>query len=119
MFQKRSHRLLKTFQRKKCIQLIEHMNREAVAKKLHWSKIIWLVSIINPLMTLPQLVQLWVTRETAGLSLVFLGILIFVQAGFSLHGFFTRNRFILISNGIAATMTLITILSALYLQTAG
>jgi len=92
------------------------MNREEVSKKIHWKKIIWLVSIINPLMTLPQLIQLWVTRETAGLSLVFLGILLFVQAGFSLHGFFTRDRFIMISNGIAATMTSITILSAVFLQ---
>jgi uncharacterized protein with PQ loop repeat len=93
------------------------MDREAVAKKIHWSKIIWLVSIINPLMTLPQLIQLWVTRETAGLSLIFLGILLFVQAGFSLHGFFTHDRFILVSNGIASTMTLVVILSAIYLQT--
>jgi uncharacterized protein with PQ loop repeat len=92
------------------------MNREAVAKKIHWTKIIWLVSIVNPLMTLPQLVQLWATRETAGLSLIFLFILLFVQGGFSLHGFFTRDRFIMISNGIAAGMTILTILSALYFQ---
>lgn len=91
------------------------MKREEVAKKIHWTKIIWLVSIINPLMTLPQLIQLWVTRETAGLSLAFLLILLFVQAGFSTHGFFVRDRFIMISNGIAASMTLITIFSALYL----
>lgn len=92
------------------------MKREEVAKKIHWSKIIWTVSIINPLMTLPQLIQLWETHETAGLSLAFLLILLFVQAGFSTHGFFVRDRFIMISNGIAATMTLITILSALYIS---
>lgn len=93
------------------------MSREEAAQKIHWTKIIWVVSIINPLMTLPQLIQLWVTRETAGLSLIFLLILLFVQAGFSTHGFFTRDRFIMISNGIAATMTMLTILSALYIQT--
>jgi uncharacterized protein with PQ loop repeat len=92
------------------------MNRETIAEKIHWKKIIWLVSIINPLMTLPQLVQLWISQETAGLSLLFLGILLFVQAGFSLHGFFMRDRFIMTSNGIAAAMTLVTILSAVYLQ---
>lgn len=92
------------------------MNREDVATRIHWTKIIWLVSIINPLMTLPQLIQLWATQQTAGLSLIFLLILLFVQGGFSLHGFFTRDRFIMTSNGIAASMTLITILSAVYLK---
>jgi len=91
------------------------MSRDEVAKKIYWTKIIWLVSIINPLMTLPQLIQLWVTQETAGLSLAFLLILFFVQAGFSTHGYFTRDRFIMISNGIAATMTIVTMLSAVYL----
>ena len=96
--------------------IINNMEREAIAKKIHWTKIIWLVSIVNPLMTLPQLIQLWATRETAGLSLIFLLILLFVQAGFSTHGFFMRDRFIMVSNGIAAGMTLLTILSALYFQ---
>jgi uncharacterized protein with PQ loop repeat len=93
------------------------VSRDEVAQKIHWTKIIWLVSIINPLMTLPQLIQLWATQETAGLSLLFLIILLFVQSGFSLHGFFTRDRFIMISNGIAATMTVLTIASAVYLNT--
>jgi uncharacterized protein with PQ loop repeat len=92
------------------------VNRDDVAKKIHWTKIIWLVSIINPLMTLPQLIQLWATQETAGLSLLFLLMLLFVQSGFSLHGFFSRDRFIMISNGIAATMTVLTIASAVYLK---
>jgi uncharacterized protein with PQ loop repeat len=93
------------------------VSRDEVAQKIHWTKIIWLVSIINPLMTLPQLIQLWATQETAGLSLLFLIILLFVQSGFSLHVFFTRDRFIMISNGIAATMTVLTIASAVYLKT--
>jgi len=91
------------------------MNREDIAKRIHWQKIIWLVSIVNPLMTLPQLIQLWATRETAGLSFGFLFILLFVQGGFSSHGFFTRDRFIMTSNGIAAVMTLLTIVSAFYI----
>ena len=92
------------------------MTREQVAKKIYWTKIIWTVSIVNPLMTLPQLLQIWQTHQTAGLSLVFLLILFFVQAGFSSHGFFTKDRFIMGSNGIAATMTLLTLLSTLYFR---
>ena len=94
------------------------MTREQIANKIRWPLIIWLVSIINPLMTVPQLWSVWATRETAGLSMGFLSILLFVQAGFSLHGFFTRDRFIMGSNGLAAAMTLVTMLSALYFRAA-
>lgn len=92
------------------------MKREQVAKKIYWSRIIWIISIINPLMTLPQFLQIWQTHQTAGLSLVFLSILFLVQAGFSLHGFFTKDKFIMGSNGLAAAMTLLTILSTLYFR---
>ncbi|MCL4360711.1 SemiSWEET family transporter [Patescibacteria group bacterium] len=92
------------------------MSREQLAKKIYWTKIIWIVSIINPLMTLPQFLQVWQTHETAGLSLAFLFILLFVQTGFSTHGFFTRDKFIMGSNGLAALMTLLTILSTLYFR---
>ena len=92
------------------------MTRELFAKKIFWNKIIWTISIVNPLMILPQLVQIWQTHQTVGLSFGFLSILFFVQAGFSLHGFFTRDRFIMGSNGLAALMTLLTILSALYFR---
>lgn len=92
------------------------MTREQVAKKIHWKKIIWAVSIVNPLMILPQLVQIWQTHQVAGISIGFLVILVLIQTGFSLHGFFTRDRFIMGSNGIAATMSLITLLSTLYFR---
>lgn len=92
------------------------MTREQIAKKIHWSKIIWAVSIVNPLMILPQLLQIWQTRQTAGISIGFLMILVVIQYGFSFHGFFTSDRFIMISNGIAASMSLLTLLSTLYFR---
>lgn len=92
------------------------MTREQIAKKIYWTKIIWAVSIVNPLMTLPQFLQIWQTHQTAGLSLVFLLILFFVQIGFSSHGFFTKDNFIMGSNGLAAILTLLTILSTLYFR---
>ena len=92
------------------------MKREQLAKKIYWSKVIWAVSIINPLMILPQLLQIWQTHQTAGLSVGFLVILVFIQYGFALHGFFTRDRFIMGSNGLAATMSLLTLLSTLYFR---
>ncbi len=92
------------------------MSREQFSQEIHWAQIIWIVSIVNPLMTAPQLWQIWQTHQTAGLSIVFLTILFFVQGGFSLHGYFTHDRFIMGSNGLAAGMTLLTILSTLYFR---
>lgn len=95
------------------------MTREEVAKKIRWKAIIWIVSIVNPVMILPQLIQLWQTHETAGLSIGFLVILVLIQYGFSVHGFFTRDRFIMGSNGLAGTMSLLTLLSTLYFRSMG
>ena len=92
------------------------MTREEVAMKIRWSMIIWTISIVNPLMTVPQLLAVWTTRETAGISIGFLTILLLVQSGFSSHGFFTRDRFVMASNGVAAMMTLATMLSVLYFR---
>ncbi len=92
------------------------MTRGEFAKKVCWAKIIWVVSIVNPIMTLPQFFQIWQTHQTAGLSLLFLAILLFVQLGFSTHGFFTKDRFIMISNGLAGALTFLTILSTLYFR---
>jgi uncharacterized protein with PQ loop repeat len=71
------------------------------------------VGTINPFIMVPQLWQLWTTHETAGISLGTLGIIAFVQAGFTLHGYFIRDRTILLSNVAATTMSLATILSVL------
>ena len=92
------------------------MKREEFAKKIYWTKIIWVVSIINPLMILPQLLQIWQTHQTAGLSVGFLVILVLIQYGFATHGFFTRDRFIMVSNGIAGSMSFLTLLSTLYFR---
>ncbi len=92
------------------------MTREWVAKKIHWTKIIWTVSIVNPLndpsSALANLANSPNSRTLIGFSFN----TFFVQAGFSSHGFFTNDRFIRGSNGLAAAMTFLTILSTLYFR---
>jgi uncharacterized protein with PQ loop repeat len=89
------------------------MTREELAQKIYWRKAIWLVGIINPMFMLPQLLQLWTTRVTDGLSVITLILLFLVQAGFSTHGFFLRDKPLLISNGIAATVTFLVLVSTI------
>ena len=92
------------------------MTRENLAVLIRWPKIIWLVGIVNPFIMVPQIYQIWATREVAGISLVMLGIITFVQAGFACHGFFIRDKFVMVSNTAAAIMSIVTAVSVLLLQ---
>ena len=92
------------------------MTRETVAELINWRKFIWLVGIVNPCFMLPQLYLLWVTRVSEGLSFITLGLLVFVQGSFSVHGFFLRDKPLLWGNGMACFVSILTLLSALYLR---
>lgn len=86
------------------------MTREEFASTIKWHKVIFLIGCLNPAFMLPQLYQIWLTSDTRGVSLLTLIILIGIQSGFGAHGFFTRDRILLASNGAAATVTLTTTL---------
>jgi len=92
------------------------MTREEFARKIHWTRIIWLIGIVNPFIMAPQLFKMWTTMETAALSFGMLGIITFVQSGFALHGFFIRDKFVFISNVAAAMMSIATLISIPIIQ---
>ena len=92
------------------------MTREAIASLIHWHRLVWVAGIMNPFMILPQLFKIWSTGEVAGISLGFLLILAGLQATFSLHGFFTRDKMIMWSNGLAAASTAMVISLVLYFR---
>ena len=92
------------------------MTREQIAEKIHWGKIIWLIGVVNPAFMLPQLWQIWATRLTEGISISTLVILFFIQAGFSAHEYFLRSSPLLISNFLAAGVTLVTAASIIFLR---
>lgn len=90
------------------------MTREQVAKMIHWPKIIWLVGIVNPMFMLPQLYKIWVVESALSISLLTMTVLFCIQSGFATHGFFLRDRPLCVSNVMAATVTMVTGVSALY-----
>lgn len=89
------------------------MTREEFSEKIHWRQIIWLIGIINPMFMIPQLVQVVTTQVTDGISVLTLVLLFLVQAGFSSHGFFLRDKPLFISNGIAASVTFLVLVFTL------
>lgn len=92
------------------------MDRETIARRIYWSRMVWVAGVLNPCMMLPQLYALYSTGLTSGISLPTLGILIFLQGVFSVHGFFIRDRLVTISNGLACLMTVLTTIMVLYLR---
>lgn len=92
------------------------MTREQLAEKIRWPVLIWLIGIANPFFMIPQLVGIWTTGETKGISLITLVMLVILQWGFSLHGFFLRDKPLMVSNGAAGFVTLVTTLSVLYFR---
>ena len=94
------------------------MIREQVAARLRWHSFVWAIGLLNPFMILPQLWQIWSTWDVAAISLPFLYVLFFLQATFSLHCFFTRDKMLMWSNGGAAASTFLVILSVIYFKQA-
>jgi uncharacterized protein with PQ loop repeat len=93
-----------------------HMKREEVAQAIQWPTIIWCIGILNPLFLLPQLWTVWASESTEGISLVSFVIMFAIQTGFSSHGFFMRDRPLMLSNGGAAFVTFVTVASVLYFR---
>lgn len=86
------------------------MTREQVAKKIRWEWIIWSFGLINVVAMLPQLVQLWLTHKTEGLSVWMVVLYMFIQTAFCLEGFFKRNMMFLTCMGLSALVSLSVIL---------
>ncbi len=95
------------------------MDRESFAELIHWTWIIWVFGILNPCFMLPQLIKIWMERETRGISVFTLGLLILIQTAFALHGFFIRDALILWSNTAAALVSTAVALSMLYFRRRG
>lgn len=92
------------------------MDREAFAVLVHWPWIMVVVGVINPCFMVPQLIKIWKTSETKGISMITLILLVLLQAAFSIHGFFIRDAVVMWSNGAAACVSLAVVLSTVYFR---
>lgn len=92
------------------------MTRDEVAKKIHWSFIIWLAGLINVGAMLPQLVRIAQTRNTDGLALEMFVIYLLVQIAFTLEGYFSKNKMLMVCLGLSALVSTMIIALVLYLR---
>lgn len=92
------------------------MTRDLIAKKIHWSFIIWLAGMVNVTAMLPQLVRIIRTRNIAGLSLAMFVLYFLVQVAFSIEGFFKNNRMLMVCMGLSAVVSGMIIALVTYLR---
>ena len=90
------------------------MTREQVAEKIRWPMIISLIGIVNGFSFLPQLRDVFTTHAVDGISLTTLVTIFVIQVGFSLQGFFKRDRVLMYSNICGACVNALLITSVLY-----
>ncbi len=92
------------------------MTRDLIAKRIHWSFIIWLAGMVNVTAMLPQLVRIIRTRDVAGLSLAMFVLYFLVQVAFSIEGFFKKNRMLMVCMGLSAVVSGMIIVLVTYLR---
>ena len=95
------------------------MTRDLVAKKMHWSFIIWLAGMLNVTAMLPQLFRIIRTHQADGLSLAMFALYFIVQVAFSIEGFFTKNRMLMVCMGLSAVVSGAIIVLVSYLRSFG
>jgi len=92
------------------------VTRDLIAKRIHWSLIIWLAGMVNVTAMLPQLVRIIRTRDVAGLSLAMFVLYFLVQVAFSIEGFFKKNRMLMVCMGLSAVVSGMIIVLVTYLR---
>jgi uncharacterized protein with PQ loop repeat len=95
------------------------VTRDLIAKRIHWSFIIWLAGMVNVTAMLPQLVRIIRTGNIEGLSLAMFVLYFLVQVAFSIEGFFKKNRMLLVRMGLSALVSGTIILLVTYLRRFG
>ena len=58
----------------------------------------WMAAIIAPLSTIPQILDIFRTRDVSGVSLLTWGMYAFIPIFWLLYGFLHKDKFIIINN---------------------
>lgn len=92
------------------------MTREELAKRIHWQSIIWLAGLVNVGAMLPQLIKIIQTKNTEDLALGMFVIYFLVQVAFSIEGYFTKNRMLMVCLGLSSLVSATIISFVFYLR---
>lgn len=90
--------------------------REHILHSYAWNTVMTLASVANVVFAWPQIHKAWKTGQTGDISLLALGLLLFVQASFTTQGFLTGDKFFAWSGLASGMSTAVLLCSTLYLR---
>src|ERR1700704_5473146 len=64
------------------------------------AKIVMVVAVVEPLMTLPQIIQIWTTRDVHSLSLITWVLYVFASCVWLLYGLKIHNKALAITGAL-------------------
>ncbi len=80
--------------------------------KRRFDKLIYVVGIVGPMMSLPQLLKIWVDRSAAGVSAISWGAFAVISLFWLCYGALHREKPIMVSAGINCTFQAIIFIGA-------
>lgn len=82
-------------------------------KKITIKKLVLAVAIIEPLMTIPQIYNIWVQHQTAGVSLLTWLLFVFAAATWLIYGLKIKDLPLIISGGLWVIVELAVVIGLL------
>lgn len=97
--------------------MIDAMGMRLTHKELkELNKAIMLVAVIEPLTTLPQIVDVFVKKDVSGVSVLTWGLYAFFEAIWVIYGLAIKNRPIVVTNTLWIAMDLLVVIGVLIHQ---
>lgn len=93
-----------------------HASHKARAKKSVLDLMIYAIAILSPIMTLPQVLQIWVDRNTQGLSVITWGAYFFFALFWLFYGLRHHEKPIILSNVLMGALYIVIVTGVLLYQ---
>jgi uncharacterized protein with PQ loop repeat len=94
-----------------------HEMHETYPSKHRWKKvmdrIIYIIAFIGPVMTIPQLINIWVDKQTAGVSAISWATYLIVSIFWLIYGILHREKPIIFSSCIWIVLDLLIVVGTL------
>lgn len=88
-----------------------HKNLQTLIKKNKWlCRVTLILAIVGPLMTLPQIYEVWINRQSSGVSILSWAFYVFSSLIWLLYAVKIKDKPLYISSGLWVVMNFLVVL---------
>ncbi len=88
--------------------------KEAAERRLLFDKVMYLVGLFAPLMTVPQIYKIWVYQDAGGVSALSWGGYMLGSIFWFVYGIIHKEKPLIICNGVAAFLQFLVVVGTLF-----